>query len=59
MVCKWLSCNIEPIKPGTLGQTLSLYDKCTGFLYVHYTTHETLGFMSHMKDAAIMVKCLA
>ncbi len=47
------------IKPGTLGRTPSLYDKCTGFFYVRYTTHGTNGFTSHPKDEAIMVKCLA
>ena len=31
---------------------------CTGFYYMHYTTHGTNGFTSHPKDEA-MVKCLA
>ena len=28
------------------------YDKCTGFLYVHYTTHWTNGFTSLPKNKA-------
>ena len=35
------------------------FDKCTGLFNVHYTTHRTNGFTSHLKEAAIMVKCLA
>ena len=35
------------------------HDKCPGFFYVHYTTHGTYSFMSHPKDEAIMIKCLA
>ena len=48
--------NMLPFKPGTSGQTPSLYDKLTGFFYVHYTTQYT---GSTAKDAATMVKCLA
>ena len=29
------------------GQTPSLFDKFTGFFYIHYTTHGTNGFTSH------------
>ena len=29
------------------------------FFYVHYKTHKTYSFMSHPKDKAIIVKCLA
>ena len=42
----------------TPGWAASFFDNCTGFFYVHYTTHETNGFTSHPKDEA-MVKCLA
>ena len=45
--------------PEAPGQAPSLYDKCPGFFYVHYTTHGTYSFTSHPKDEAIMVKCLA
>ena len=38
---------------------LLFHDKCTGFFYVHYTTHGTYSFTSHTKDEAIMVRCLA
>ncbi len=31
----------------------------TGFFYVHYTIHRIYCFMSHLKDEAVMVKCLA
>ena len=51
--------NLQPTKPETPGQTPSLNDRCTGFFYVHYTTHGTYSFTSHPKDEAIMVKCLA
>ena len=54
-----MRCNLQPTKPETPGQTPSLNDKCTGFFYVHYTTHGTYSFTSHPKDEAIMVKCLA
>ena len=50
---------LQPTKPETPGQTPSLNDKCTGFFYVHYTTHGTYSFTSHPKDEAIMVKCFA
>ena len=36
-----------PIKTGTPGRTLSLFEKCTGFFYMHYTTHGTNSFNSH------------
>ena len=49
---------LQGAQPGTPGQTPSLFDMCTGFFYMRYTTHETNGFTSHPKDAA-MVKCLA
>ncbi len=58
MVYKVLWHNMQPIKPGTPGRTPSLFDKCTGFFYMHYTTHETNGFTSHPKEEAIMVTCL-
>ena len=51
--------NLQQTKPETPGQTPSLNDKCTGFFYVHYTTHGTYSFTSHPKDEAIMVKRLA
>ena len=51
--------NLQPTEPETPGQTPSLNDKCTGFFYVHYTTHGTFSFTSHPKDEAITVKCLA
>ena len=51
--------NLQPTKPETPGQTPSLNEECTGFFYVHYTTHGTYSFTSHPKDEAIMVKCLA
>ena len=41
------------------GMPLLFHDKCSGFFYVHYTTHGTYNFTSHPKDEAIMVKCLA
>ena len=41
------------------GKPLLFHDKCPGFFYVHYTTHGTYSFTSHLKDQAIMVKCLA
>ena len=41
------------------GKPLRFHDKCLGFFYVHYTTHGTYSFTSHLKDKAIMVKCLA
>ena len=44
--------DMQPIKPGKPGQIHSLYNKCTGFFYVHYTTHWTYGLASHLKDAA-------
>ena len=34
----------------TPGRTPSLFDKCTGFFYMPYTTHGTNGFTSHPKD---------
>ena len=49
---------IKQPQPGTPGRTPSLFDKCTGFFYMRYTTHGTNGFTSHPKDEA-MVKCLA
>ena len=58
MVYKVLWRNMLPIRPGTPGRTPSLFDKCTGFFYMRYTTHGTNGFTSHPKDEA-MVKCLA
>ena len=51
-----LWCNLLPVRPGTPGRTPSLYNKCTVHFYVHYTTHRTVGFTSHPKDAVIMVK---
>ena len=42
-----------------LGRTLSLYNRCTWVLYVHYTAHGTYGVTSHPQNAAIMVKRLA
>ena len=48
---------IQQPQPGTLGQTLSLFDKCPGFFYVRYTTHMTNSFTSHPKEEAV-VKCL-
>ena len=51
---------IQQPQQGTPGRTPSLFDKCTGFFYMRYTTHGTNGFTSHPKDEAIiMVKCLA
>ena len=47
----------ETETPGA--KPLLFHDKCPGFFYVHYTTHETYSFTSHPKDEAIMVKCLA
>ena len=41
------------------GKPLLFHDKCSGFFYVHYTTHGTYSFTSHPKDEAIVVKCLA
>ena len=41
------------------GKPLLFHDKCPGFFYVHYTTHGTYSFTSHLKDEAIMFKCLA
>ena len=49
---------IQHSQPGTPGRAPSLFDKCTGFFYMRYTTHGTNGFMSNQKDKA-MVKCLA
>ena len=40
------------------GKPLLFHDKCPGFFYVHYTTHMTYSFTSHLKDEAIMIKCL-
>ena len=39
---------------GTPGRTPSLFDKCTGFFYMRYTTHGTNGFTSHPKDESIV-----
>ena len=58
-VYKVMRRNLQPTKPETLRQIPSLNDKCTGFFYVHYTTHGTYSFTSYPKDEAIMVKCLA
>ena len=44
MVYKLLCCNTLPIKPGTWGRTPSLFDKCTGFFYVCFTTPGTSSF---------------
>ena len=52
MVYKVQWCNMQPIKLETLGQTPSLFDKCTGFFNVRYTMHRTRGFTSHPKDQA-------
>ena len=41
------------------GKPLLYHNKCPGFFYEHYTTHGTYSFTSHLKDEAIMVKCLA
>ena len=49
---------IQQLQPGTPGRAPSLFEKCTGFFNMRYTTHGTNGFMSHPKDEA-MVKCLA
>ena len=51
--------NTRPIKPGTLGRTPSLFDKCTGLFYTRYTSHSSYGFLSHSKDTTTMVKCFA
>ena len=48
---------IQQPQPGTPGRTPYLFDKCTGFFCMHYTTHGTNGFMSHPKDEA-MAMCL-
>ena len=58
MFYKVLWCNMQPTKPGTLGQTPSLIDKYTGFFYVHYTTHGTNGFTSHPKDESSWLSVL-
>ena len=47
-----------PIRPGTPGRAPSLYDKCTGLFYMHYTTHGTTGFTSHSEDKALCVSVL-
>ena len=41
MVYKVLQHNILMTRPGTRGQTPSLFDKCTRFFYVRYTMHRT------------------
>ena len=46
---KVLWCNMQLNKPGTPEQTPSLFDKCTGFFYVHYTTHVTDGCTLQMQ----------
>ena len=46
--------------PETPGQAPFYFTiKCPGFFYVHYTTHGTYSFTSHLKDEAIMIKCLS
>ena len=42
----------QPETPGRTGP--SLFDKCTGFVHMRYTTHETNGFTSHPKDEAMI-----
>ena len=49
-VYKVMRRNLQPTKPETPGQSPSFNDKCTGFFYVHYTTHGTYSFTSHPKD---------
>ena len=56
-VYKVLRCIQQP-QPGTPGCTPSLYDKCTGFFHMRYTTQGTNGLPSHPKDEA-MAKCRA
>ncbi len=56
VVCK---VRVARIAARPAGQTSSLHDKCTGFLYMQYTTHRTYSFMPHLKDEAFIVKCLA
>ena len=41
------------------GKPILFHDECSGFFYVHYTTHGTYSFTSYPKDEAIMVKCFA
>ena len=42
------------------GKPLLFHDKCSGFFYVHYFNNLVHnGLMSHPKDEAIIVKCLA
>ena len=40
------------------GKPLLFHDKCSGLVYVHYTTHGTYSLTSHPKNKAIMVKCI-
>ena len=60
MVYKVLWRNQLQIKPGTLGQTPSLFNKYTRFFYVHYTTHGTNRFActSYPKDVASWLSVL-
>ena len=55
MVYKALWRNMLPIKLGTpWGEHPSIFDKYTGFFYMHFTTQGTNSFASHPKGAAIM-----
>ena len=48
---------IQQPQPGTLWQTPSVFDKCTGFFY---TTHGINGFMSHpgtKQWLSVLLKC--
>ena len=56
MVYKVLWRNRLPVKPGTQGQTPSLFANCTGFFYVRHTIQGTNCLTSHPKDKA-KVKC--
>ena len=59
MVNRVLWRNVHPIKQGWQWRSPSLFNKCTGFFYVHNTTQLTNGFTSHPKDEALMVKYIA
>ena len=61
MVYNVLVQNMQSIKPGTPWQIPSLYDMCTWFFYVRYTTHMTSTFTFHPKGQqlwlSVLLKC--
>ena len=50
--------NMLLIRPGKPGWTPSLFKKCTGFFYMHYTTNRTRRLTSHPKVEAFWLGVL-